>query len=691
LVNKMDKNKLQQFIIAARKQGLSDNEINSYVQKKSQLSYTPTPKATSFIENLGSDIASNVSGIAAIPGVLGDILSGKRQLGETAGAVAKGIVEDYSKLSPVARTDTGFRFAPEKTAREFYQKPLSSVLNILPFLGAGKTALSKLGKIGKVAGEVAEDIASTGRIGSVAGSGVAVPSGLDVVKSILKKAERPVAAFDEPSRLSKNIYQSVLSISKKNNAFERLKPSETIGEMIKYKIGGNIDDISEKIAMTTGKRGILSNVVNNAIADTAATIDIRPINRAVSELEGVYSALDKSKIDEVGKRLNKLSPGKKIGTVDASKLLDFERQLQAEATKHRIAGLRGDTAASELADFKTKLANEIGDAIDDVVKKKGDISKYKDPRIVAELNRISPRLAKQFKEAMTISEIRSLQKPFVRMAQIIESSGQEASSLGRNLFRGASQVPVLGNILDVAAQNVAVPLATKTSIALESPAGKAAISGAKDISGRGISSIKSLGKKTIDILERPETYIIGRNIQKAGQQGVTDQLDLSLSGVGLDSQDTESKQYNISDTQMLQVFLNPNISEKTKNNIKKAYDFERSGIGKSGVGKISAKDAALARGGMRSTNEAFRMLKEDPSLLAKSIIPGRPISRKYDAATYNAADSILRLRTGAVATKQEIEATQQRLFPWIGDDKETVAYKIQQLQNIFADYSPQQR
>ena len=85
------------------------------------------------------------------------------------------------------------------------------------------------------------------------------------------------------------------------------------------------------------------------------------------------------------------------------------------------------------------------------------------------------------------------------------------------------------------------------------------------------------------------------------------------------------------------------------------------------------------------------MLKEDPSLLAKSIIPGRPISRKYDAATYNAADSILRLRTGAVATKQEIEATQQRLFPWIGDDKETVAYKIQQLQNIFADYSPQQR
>lgn len=417
-----------------------------------------------FIENLGKDIGTNIQGLMAIPGALGDILGGKVSPIEAGKAVGGGILEEYKQLAS----------QPLQTA---YEKPVSTLLNVLPFLQASKVA--KL------------------RYASKAGQAAKAAETTTPITKILEKASQASKA-EKTSATARSIYQGVLSISRKNNAFERLNPNETVGEMIKYGIRGNADDILKSSERVTGKNGILSNVVNEALADVKTPAKIDKVYDVINDSrKGRFSALSPEKIDELGVRITSL-PQQKIGNVEVSRLLDFERTLQEEATAHRLAGVRGDTAAMELAKLKFEVADEIGSVIDDAVKQTGNLSKYKDPRIISELKKVSPQLAKDYQNAQSIADLRRLQKPFVRMAKIIEISQNEPSSLGRALFRMPSQIPVLGPILEAGAQQVAVPSATMTAVGIDR------LSPLLKILGGGVSPRRN-----------PYGYIGGREYQES--------------------------------------------------------------------------------------------------------------------------------------------------------------------------------
>jgi len=385
-------------------------------------------------ENAGRDLGENLQGIASLPGAIAAILSGKVNLPDAGANVARGIFDEYKDIVT----------HPVETA---YNKPISTALDIIPFLGAaGK--LKNLGRAGKVAQAV---------------EAVDNPA----VQRILSKAGQVGKAGDEAGSLSKNIYQSVLNISKKGNAFEKLNPNETVGSMIKYGINGSPEDISNAAQKITGKSGILSNVVNNAITDVKAPAKMDSVFGVLNDSrQGRFSALSTEKVDELSRRLSKIPQGKNIGDVELSRLLDEERKLQSEAVNHRIAGAKGDTAAAELGKLKMEVADEIGNVIDEAVNKVGNISKYKDPAIIESIAQISPKLANDFANAKTIKDIRGLQKPFVRMSKILELNQNEPSSLGQRLFRSIGSVPVVGPILDAGAQNLAVPAATKTATKL---------------------------------------------------------------------------------------------------------------------------------------------------------------------------------------------------------------------------------
>ena len=136
--------------------------------------------------------------------------------------------------------------------------------------------------------------------------------------------------------------------------------------------------------------------------------------------------------------------------------------------KHHIVGLSNkDTLSLELAELKFGVANSIDDIIDDAVKHGGNIEQYKDPAIVAAIREVSPKLADDFQKAGSVSQLRHLQKPFVRMNMIVKLSQAEPSSLGQRLFRPLSGIPVAGPMLDAAAQQVSVPSATMTGVALD--------------------------------------------------------------------------------------------------------------------------------------------------------------------------------------------------------------------------------
>lgn len=111
----------------------------------------------------------------------------------------------------------------------------------------------------------------------------------------------------------------------------------------------------------------------------------------------------------------------------------------------------------------------------------------------------------------------------------------------------------------------------------------------------------------------------------------------------------------------------------------------------------------LARSGQRGLDEVKRQLglvdqtgnalsgndlgqgTVDGSVLFKDLLPGKLLSRTFDSAMYRAVDAILRARTGATATEDEVRRYMKKFGPNAGDSAEDVKFKIQQLEQDFAD------
>src|SRR3990167_1540988 len=97
----------------------------------------------------------------------------------------------------------------------------------------------------------------------------------------------------------------------------------------------------------------------------------------------------------------------------------------------------------------------------------------------------------------------------------------------------------------------------------------------------------------------------------------------------------------------------------------------------------------LGKSGLEAIQEARNIYEKDPNVLTKQLVPGpyKLLSKRFDAALYNAADTVLRLRTGAQANPSEIRGYMTRLAPSFGDDPETAEFKFKQLEKILSDAS----
>lgn len=111
-----------------------------------------------FLGNVGRDIGENVQGLLNLPGLLANLVTGKADFGETGKTIGKGVFDEYKNLiqNPV---ETG------------YNKPVSSLLDILPFFAAAKglTATKFASKAGK-ASTLAQTASKTGVLEGVGSS-----------------------------------------------------------------------------------------------------------------------------------------------------------------------------------------------------------------------------------------------------------------------------------------------------------------------------------------------------------------------------------------------------------------------------------------------------------------------------------------------------------------------------------------
>lgn len=441
----------------------SDNNIGSvsYNPDKSNnanysnLEVKGNKSVSGFVSNAVNDVKSNVEGIASLPGVAADMVTGKVNPVDVVKSVLTGAVDEYANIA-------------QHPIESFYQKPVSTTLDLLPLLQIGKAAMAgKVGTAAKAASEAKAISTAAGIAGKTDEAAILakkLASASDDIDNIITKANR-VGKTSEVSPLARNVYQSVIAVSKKNNAFEKLHPAQTVESMIKYGVGGNTDDILRTVNTVTGEDGIISNVVNSAISDTKGVVDSNKALKYINKNKtGKFSDLSPQKVDELSSRLGAYtgSEGGKLFDLSLDKAIKLERDLESEAVQHMIDSAKNqNTAAGELGQLKFGVAEEIGKEIDRNVSNV-TIAKYKDPRIIAELKRISPRLAEDYTKAKTISELRSLQRDFVRMSKMIQLAQNETSSLGSKFFN----IPGVGPVARSASESLVTPLVTNGAINL---------------------------------------------------------------------------------------------------------------------------------------------------------------------------------------------------------------------------------
>lgn len=130
-------------------------------------------------------------------------------------------------------------------------------------------------------------------------------------------------------------------------------------------------------------------------------------------------------------------------------------------------------------------------------------------------------------------------------------------------------------------------------------------------------------------------------------------------------------------------------SAKNTADVIKAYEFmtAKSGGAGANVGITSAKDYGLAKSGLKNVETMWKLYQEDPDVLTKQLVPGQFFSRKFDSAVYDAADTLLRLRTGAQANPDEIRGYMRKIAPSFGDTADDVLFKVRKMVSDLKSYA----
>jgi hypothetical protein len=153
---------------------------------------------------------------------------------------------------------------------------------------------------------------------------------------------------------------------------------------------------------------------------------------------------------------------------------------------------------------------------------------------------------------------------------------------------------------------------------------------------------------------------------------------------------TNKPKIKITEDQMMMILINPKIKSAIKNSVLQAYKLQQESNKTTNpkLTQTQMKDSSLVKTGQNAVKDVWRMYKDDPSVVAKQIVPGKFFSRQFDTAMFRAVDSMLRLRTGAVAPEQEIRRYVKSYAPYFGDTEEDVKYKLNSLYNDLENMKP---
>lgn len=308
------------------------------------------------------------------------------------------------------------------------------------------------------------------------------------------------------SRRTKDLFKSQFNVPEKvatRTGFD--KQSE---ELVKHNIGGTMDDMVSTSEYVTGRDGILSNIHKDMIKNSDFQVNSNAAIDAMNEAIEKSPEVDKEKANKIARYvLRRMKPGGKIGTIDSQDAYNLVKELE-EVGYQKIqesTALTPRVASVQEGNIYLAAAQSLKDQMDEVVFNEGLLNKYKTPEVINALKVVSPRLAKQFKNAQTSSDLRRIQAPFVTLAQMAKITINKANTPFSNLGRQA-QIPSLTKLPVVAAQK-----------ALSSPAGTQALVGASSLTDR---LTRQAGDSGVLSLMRALSNIAGQQAPRVGAENI---------------------------------------------------------------------------------------------------------------------------------------------------------------------------
>lgn len=679
---------METFIKNAKAKGFSDAQIQAFLAKKQQETPQPTQTAQpqgGLASNLGSGALSLISSL------LKPFITTGKNIGTAATVLPQAALASLAEKSnpqAAAQIASPDIFGTQSRAQQMQKDPEAALaeqgranLGLLSYavpFGKGANILTKAILPGATAGALQGASEENATPESVIGSGILGAGTGAAVHGIGK-----ILGFGQKglTKGGENLIQSQYNLPR--SAANSTKIADTVSQLADYGIT-DINKVSEAASKVTGDTGAITKVTREAAmkAKPVNVDGVLNVARQLADDPSMAIGQDKKFYDFVKKGIQSLynttgsdAAASQVGAPD--KVFDFIKTLEKQASS--IGRGRPSYMISEsekaLQRAYMSLADDLSERLFTESGANVNVAQLvKDPAFLAKLAEVSPKLAEQASKVTKLSELRSLAAPFVR-----GSIASDITSTGANLATdtAAGAVKGVGKLVQNPLNLLAVPLGTNK---VNSTIGSA-------MRTLGNASGPQLGRQTASALTSGAIGTVRNLTGQTGQEQNSQEYSAEPLDLTSDATVTPEKKASIMDNPKVQAVLaSPNVSKSTKNLFLAEFIKEQTTTKAAGTAS-ERKQSLLANSGLRALKEIEAEVNKDPSILAKQLVPKQFFSRTFQSAMFKAADAIIRMRSGARATNEEIQAYKENVLPAFGDDGATIRFKLQQLKQDFQEAS----
>ena len=289
------------------------------------------------------------------------------------------------------------------------------------------------------------------------------------------------------SRRSKDLFKSQFNVPDK--VARRAQFDKRSEELIKHGVGGNMDDMIATSDYVTGRDGVLSNIHKQAIKSIGKDVDSNVALDAAKKAIEEASEIDSNEANRITKFISsRLKPAGKVGTTSAVDAFDLVRELEATGYQYlnSSTALTPNIGSEQKGKIYIAAANALKDQIDDITFQEGTLSRFKTPENINAMKLVSNRLATQFKNAKSSSDLRRIQAPFVTLRQMANITVDKANTPFSNLGRQSQSLSLTKLPFQLAQKAAESPTGRKVTVGLSAAADRAS-------TGRVAEFLKKLG------------------------------------------------------------------------------------------------------------------------------------------------------------------------------------------------------